>query len=148
MTSHFRRTRVFSDHRPDTRIETRSSPLFKTPNCMSPDGEKKFNPHPRSCVRVDSKTFRLNVKLMFENKLPFKQPCLRYIYGFVLVGQSYRQGCAIAQTPNEPAVSGARIATPVYATLLLSRSAGGALSPIRMKQPGVLLEQLSSWRQA
>ncbi len=32
------------------------------------------------------------------------------------------------------------------ATTLLSRAAGGALSPIRVKQPGALLEYSSSWR--
>ncbi len=31
------------------------------------------------------------------------------------------------------------------ATSLLSYTAGGALSPIRVKQPGALFEQLSSW---
>ncbi len=48
----------------------------------------------------------------------------------------------------KPSASGVRITMPVYAraTSLLSRAEGGALLWIMVKQPGALLEQVSSWR--
>ncbi len=53
-----------------------------------------------------------------------------------------------AQTLDEPSISfgGEQIRLHDHPSSLLLRTVGGALSPIRVRQPGALLEQLSSWR--
>ncbi len=53
-------------------------------------------------------------------------------HDFVLDGKFYRQESDTAQTPAGTVVSGVRITT-LHTTLLQSRAAGGAFSPIGVK---------------
>ncbi len=102
------------------------------------------------CRKLDDVKSNLSSYVYYQDNslvkvLKLTLPSFTFTCGVISMASSWMENPTnkdrlLLEMPTVPAVSGVRITTQ---TSLLSYAAGGALSPIRLKQPGALLGQFA-----